>query len=30
VTVIKIKGGKVLELQDYYSDVDRLQEMWGE
>jgi ketosteroid isomerase-like protein len=30
VTVIKVRMGKVVELQDYYSDVDRLQEMWGE
>ena len=30
MTVIKVRMGKVVERQDYYSDVDRLQEMWGE
>jgi ketosteroid isomerase-like protein len=30
VTVIEVRWGQVVDLQDYYSDVDRLQEMWGE
>ena len=30
ITALKIKGGKVVELQDFYFDVDTLQKMWGE
>jgi ketosteroid isomerase-like protein len=30
ITALKIKGGKVIELQDFYFDVEKLQEMWGE
>lgn len=30
VSVIKIKGGKVVQLQDFYFDVETLQKMWGE
>ena len=30
ITALKIKGGKVVELQDFYFDVEKLQEMWGE
>jgi hypothetical protein len=30
ITALKIRGGKVVELQDFYFDVDTLQKMWGE
>lgn len=30
ITALKIKGGKVVELQDFYFDVDTLRKMWGE
>jgi len=30
ISVLKIKGGKVVEMQDFYFDVEKLQEMWGE
>ncbi len=30
ISVLKIKGGKVVELQDFYFDVEKLQQMWGE
>jgi ketosteroid isomerase-like protein len=30
ITALKIKGGKVVELQDFYFDVDTLQMMLGE
>ena len=29
-TAVKIKGGRVVELQDCWFDVDKLREMWGE
>ena len=28
IAALKIKDGKVVELQDFCYDVDRLQEMW--
>jgi ketosteroid isomerase-like protein len=30
IAALRIKGGKVIELQDLYFDVDTLQKMWGE
>jgi ketosteroid isomerase-like protein len=30
ITVLKIRGGKVVQMQDFYFDVEKLQEMWGE
>ena len=30
VTVIKIRRGKVVQLQDYYFDTDKLKRAWGE
>ena len=30
ITALKIKRGKVIELLDFYFDVDTLQKMWGE
>jgi ketosteroid isomerase-like protein len=30
ITRLKLKGRKVVELQDFYFDMDTLQKMWGE
>jgi ketosteroid isomerase-like protein len=30
ISVLKIRGGKVVEMQDFYFDVEKLQKMWGE